>query len=56
MPGALVTAKIEKILSDGLSLSFLSFFTGTVDQFHLAEVRFADRAQSGSVICSHREL
>ena len=39
MPGALVAAKIEKVLSDGLTLSFLSFFTGTVDQFHLAEVK-----------------
>ena len=38
MPGAFVAAKVEKVLSDGLSLSFLSFFSGTVDQFHLAEV------------------
>ena len=38
MPGALVAAKVEKVLSDGLILSFLSFFTGTVDHFHLAEV------------------
>lgn len=38
MPGALVSAKIEKVLSDGLSLSFLTFFSGTADQFHLAQV------------------
>ncbi len=39
MPGALVEAHIQHVVSDGLVLSFLTFFTGTVDQFHLAQVR-----------------
>ncbi|KAL0048743.1 hypothetical protein WJX82_009925 [Trebouxia sp. C0006] len=38
MPGALVEAHIQHVVSDGLVLSFLTFFTGTVDQFHLAQV------------------
>ena len=39
MPGALVEASVKHVLSDGLLLSFLAFFTGTVDQFHLAQVK-----------------
>lgn len=35
VPGALVTARVRHVLSDGLLLSFLTFFTGTVDPFHL---------------------
>ena len=47
MPGALVEAEVKQVVSDGLVLSFLTFFTGTVDQFHLAQVtaRFQDPRQ-----------
>ena len=38
MPGALVDAEVQHVVSDGLVLSFLTFFTGTVDHFHLAQV------------------
>lgn len=36
-PGALVSAKVRSVLPDGLLLSFLTYFTGTVDRFHLDE-------------------
>ncbi len=35
LPGALVPARVRHVLSDGLLVSFLTFFTGTVDPFHL---------------------
>ena len=35
LPGATVTARVRALLSDGLLCSFLTFFTGTVDPFHL---------------------
>lgn len=35
MPGALVTARVRNVLSDGLLVSFLTFFSGTIDPFHL---------------------
>ncbi len=34
-PGALVAARVRSVLSDGLLVSFLTFFSGTVDPFHL---------------------
>lgn len=36
LPGALVNARIRNVMSDGLLLSFLTYFHGTVDQFHLS--------------------
>ncbi|GBG61584.1 hypothetical protein CBR_g22381 [Chara braunii] len=36
-PGMLVNAKVTAVLEDGLQVSFLTYFTGTVDRFHLAE-------------------
>ena len=38
LPGALVDAQVTSVVSDGLTLSFLTFFSGTVDQFHLGQV------------------
>ena len=35
VPGALVAARVRAVLSDGLLCSFLTFFSGTVDPFHL---------------------
>ena len=37
-PGSLVNAKIVKILDDGLVLSFLTYFSGTVNSFHIPQV------------------
>jgi rRNA biogenesis protein RRP5 len=35
LPGALVPARVRAVLADGLQLSFLTYFTGTVDWFQL---------------------
>ncbi|GAX80532.1 hypothetical protein CEUSTIGMA_g7970.t1 [Chlamydomonas eustigma] len=37
LPGSLINAKVKEVLSDGLMLSFLTFFHGTVDPFHLSD-------------------
>jgi len=34
-----VNAKVRSVLSDGLLVSFLTFFNGTVDGFHMHAVR-----------------
>jgi rRNA biogenesis protein RRP5 len=44
VPGALVSARVRNVLSDGLLLSFLTFFTGTVDPFHLGAAAGAGAA------------
>lgn len=38
LPGSLVNARVRNVLSDGLLLSFLTYFNGTIDSFHLAQV------------------
>ena len=38
LPGMLVNAKVRHVLSDGLLVSFLTFFNGTIDCFHLSQV------------------
>ena len=38
LPGMLVSAKVRNVLSDGLLVSFLTFFNGTIDCFHLSQV------------------
>ncbi|KAL2653093.1 hypothetical protein R1flu_021221 [Riccia fluitans] len=35
LPGSLVNGRVRAVLRDGLLLSFLTYFTGTVDIFHL---------------------
>ena len=45
LPGALVTAKVRNVLSDGLLVSFLTFFTGTIDPFHLDDIRRTSAAK-----------
>ncbi|KAH7441212.1 hypothetical protein KP509_03G029000 [Ceratopteris richardii] len=35
VPGALVNARVQSVLKNGLLLSFLTYFTGTVNMFHL---------------------
>jgi len=37
VPGSLVSAKVRNVLSDGILVSFLTFFVGTVDPFHLGK-------------------
>ncbi|KAK9823324.1 hypothetical protein WJX72_001906 [[Myrmecia] bisecta] len=37
VPGALVNVRVRNVLSDGLLVSFLTYFNGTVDCFHLAQ-------------------
>lgn len=37
IPGSLVEARVQSVLSSGLVVSFLTFFTGTVDVFHLED-------------------
>jgi hypothetical protein len=34
----LVNARVRNVLADGLLVSFLTFFNGTVDGFHLSQV------------------
>lgn len=41
LPGALVNIKVGKILTDGLVVSFLTYFHGTIDLFHISKVIFA---------------
>lgn len=35
IPGMMVSARVQSILENGVMLSFLTYFTGTVDIFHL---------------------
>eukprot|EP00890_Picochlorum_soloecismus_P005949 jgi/Picsp_1/6355/NSC_03704-R1_protein rrp5 homolog len=37
VPGSLVSAKVRNVLSDGILVSFLTFFVGTIDPFHLGK-------------------
>ena len=37
LPGQLVSAKITAVLGDGLRVAFLTYFTGSIDHFHLAD-------------------
>ncbi|CAL5224877.1 g7636 [Coccomyxa viridis] len=37
LPGMLVNVKVRNVLSDGLLVSFLTFFNGTIDCFHLTQ-------------------
>ncbi|GLJ04920.1 hypothetical protein SUGI_0006550 [Cryptomeria japonica] len=37
VPGMMVNARVQAILRNGLLLSFLTYFTGTVDIFHLQD-------------------
>lgn len=36
LPGSLVAARVRSVLSDGLLVSFLTFFSGTIDPFHIS--------------------
>ncbi|KAK7392757.1 hypothetical protein VNO78_21204 [Psophocarpus tetragonolobus] len=38
VPGMMVNARVKSILENGVMLSFLTYFTGTVDLFHLQSI------------------
>ncbi|XP_028788021.1 rRNA biogenesis protein RRP5-like, partial [Neltuma alba] len=38
IPGMMVNARVKSILENGILLSFLNYFTGTVDLFHLQNI------------------
>ncbi|XP_057422928.1 rRNA biogenesis protein RRP5 [Lotus japonicus] len=38
VPGMMVNARVKSILENGVMLSFLTYFTGTVDLFHLQDI------------------
>ena len=38
LPGMLVNARVKQILADGISVSFMTYFSGTVDCFHTGNV------------------
>ncbi|KAI9122039.1 hypothetical protein K1719_006728 [Acacia pycnantha] len=38
IPGMMVNARVKSVLENGILLSFLSYFTGTVDLFHLQNI------------------
>ncbi|PNX78199.1 protein RRP5, partial [Trifolium pratense] len=38
VPGMMVNARVKSILENGVMLSFLTYFTGTVDMFHLQNI------------------
>ncbi len=57
-PGSLVNVKVQNILSDGLLVSFLTFFTGTIDPFHLdkgvKEFHEGDKIKARILYCDHQ--
>lgn len=36
LPGMMVTGKVQKVLDNGLLVSFLTYFHGTINQYHVA--------------------
>ncbi|XP_027934864.1 rRNA biogenesis protein RRP5 isoform X1 [Vigna unguiculata] len=38
VPGMMINARVKSILENGVMLSFLTYFTGTVDLFHLQNI------------------
>ncbi|WJX11337.1 hypothetical protein P8452_01962 [Trifolium repens] len=56
VPGMMVNARVKSILENGVMLSFLTYFTGTVDMFHLQNIypaaNWKDKyIESQKVIC-----
>jgi rRNA biogenesis protein RRP5 len=42
LPGMLVNARVRAVLSDGLSVNFMTYFTATIDAFHLGDGKGTD--------------
>ncbi|XP_022355136.1 protein RRP5 homolog isoform X1 [Enhydra lutris kenyoni] len=57
LPGLVVKAQVQKVTPVGLTLNFLSFFTGLVDFMHLdpkkAGTYFSNQAVRACVLCVH---
>ncbi|XP_028005179.2 protein RRP5 homolog [Eptesicus fuscus] len=57
LPGLVVKAQVQKVTPFGLTLNFLSFFTGLVDFMHLepkkAGTYFSNQAVRACVLCVH---
>ncbi|KAM7072820.1 protein RRP5 homolog isoform 1-T1 [Molossus nigricans] len=57
LPGLVVKAQVQKVTPLGLTLNFLSFFTGLVDFMHLdpkkAGTYFSNQAVRACVLCVH---
>lgn len=58
LPGALVNARVKAVLSDGLLVSFLTYFTGTIDPFHLGQARVltSSPAKRSTLTCLYYAL
>ncbi|XP_008062393.1 protein RRP5 homolog, partial [Carlito syrichta] len=57
LPGLVVRAQVQKVTPFGLTLSFLTFFTGVVDFMHLdpkkAGMYFSQQAVRACLLCVH---
>ncbi|KAM9051390.1 protein RRP5 homolog isoform 2-T2 [Megaptera novaeangliae] len=57
LPGLVVKAQVQKVTTFGLTLKFLSFFTGLVDFMHLdpkkARTYFSNQPVRACVLCVH---
>ena len=53
LPGALVNVRVRSVLSDGLIVSFLTYFTGTVDPFHVTLVSCPSNPDSSVIDVAH---
>ena len=42
LPGMLVNARVRAVLSDGISVNFMTYFTATIDAFHLGDGKGTD--------------
>ncbi|XP_074238910.1 protein RRP5 homolog isoform X3 [Saimiri boliviensis] len=57
LPGLVVKAQVQKVTPFGLTLNFLTFFTGVVDFMHLdpkkAGTYFSNQAVKACILCVH---
>ncbi|XP_012659116.1 protein RRP5 homolog [Otolemur garnettii] len=57
LPGLVVKAQVQKVTPHGLTLNFLTFFTGLVDFMHLdpkkAGTYFSNQAVRACILCVH---
>ena len=49
LPGMLVNARVRAVLVDGLSVAFMTYFTATVDAFHVADAKGPGALAAGVV-------
>ena len=53
LPGMLVNARVRSVLADGFAASFLTYFHGTVDCFHLGQVSGQPPLSAAGVLLFH---